>query len=258
MKQYSGFDNSFGLAGKVAMITGAAQDIGRAIAELFAEKGADLILVDLQSSVTDLAKTLRAGGRKTLPLIVDLTSSDQIDRAVEDAVRAFDHIDILVNNAGVVFLDDAETISEADWDRTMAVNLKAPFMLSQRVAREMIRSGNGGKIVNMASQAAVIALERHVAYCSSKAAVVGMTKVLAVEWAKHNISVNSMSPTVVLTELGKKAWAGAVGDAMKQKIPAGRFGYPEEIAAAALYLCSQAADLITGSNLVIDGGYSIQ
>lgn len=256
--EYHGFDKDFGLGGKVAMITGAAQGIGRAIAELFAEKGADLILVDRQPSVAELAKTLRAGSRRTLPLLCDLTKTDEIDRALADSIRELGKIDILINNAGVVFLDEAENLAEEQWDTTMAVNLKAPFMLSQRVAREMIRSGTGGKIVNMASQAAVIALDRHVAYCASKAAIVGMTKVLAVEWAKHNITINSISPTVVLTELGKKAWAGEVGEAMKKKIPAGRFGYPEEIAAAALYLCSAAADLVTGSNLVIDGGYSVQ
>ncbi len=256
--EYRGYDKSFGLDGKVALITGAAQGIGRAIAQLFAEKGADLVLVDLQDDVKEFAREIEKKGRRTLALTGDLTKSVDINRFVDEAVKEFGGVDILVNNAGVVFLEDAEKLSESYWDKTMAVNLKAPFMLAQRVGQEMIRAGRGGKIVNMASQAAVIALDKHVAYCTSKAGIVGMTKVLAMEWAEFNITVNSISPTVVLTELGKKAWAGEVGEAMKKKIPVGRFGYPEEIAAAALYLCSQAADLVNGANLVIDGGYSIQ
>lgn len=256
--EYNGFDTNFGLSGKIAMITGAAQGIGRAIAKMFAEKGADLVLVDLQAEIQEFAAEIREAGREAVGLTGDLTKTADIDRFVEQALDTFGRIDILVNNAGVVYLDEAEKLAEGDWDKTMAVNLKAPFMLAQRVGREMIRSGRGGKIVNMASQAAVVALDRHVAYCVSKAGIVGMTKVLAMEWAEYGITVNCISPTVVLTELGKKAWSGEVGEAMKRKIPAGRFGHPDEIAAAALYLCSQAADLVNGANLVIDGGYSIQ
>lgn len=255
---YKGLDTDFGLSGKVAMITGAAQGIGMAIAKMFAAKGADLVLVDLQEDVLEFAAEIRETGRETLGLTGDLTKTADIDMFMERALEVFGRVDILVNNAGVVYLDDAEKLAESDWDKTMAVNLKAPFMLAQRAGREMIRSGRGGKIVNMASQAAVVALDKHIAYCVSKAGIVGMTKVLAMEWAEYGITVNCISPTVVLTELGKKAWAGEVGEVMKKKIPTGRFGHPDEIAAAALYLCSQAADLVNGANLVIDGGYSIQ
>ena len=138
----------------------------------------------------------------------------------------------------------------------MAINLKAPFLLSQEVGRRMITAG-GGKIINIASQAAVIALDRHVAYCASKAGLIGMTRVLALEWVEYGITVNAISPTIVLTELGKKAWAGRVGEDMKRRIPVGRFAQPEEVAAAALFLASAAADMITGENLIIDGGYTI-
>ena len=164
---------------------------------------------------------------------------------------------ILVNCAGVVFLDDAENLSDEYWDTTIAVNLKAPFVLSQLTARQMIKQ-KSGCIINIASQAGFIALDKHIAYTASKAAIIGITKVMAAEWAEYGIRVNAISPTVILTELGKKAWAGAVGDAMKKKIPAGRFGYPEEVAACAVFLASDAAGMITGSNLVIDGGYTIQ
>ena len=181
----------------------------------------------------------------------------QIQTAVASAEKHTGKIDILVNNAGVALLDMADAVTEARWDATMAINLKAPFFLSQAVARVMARQGRG-RIINLASQASVIALERHVAYCASKAAMVSMTEVLAVEWAASGITVNAVSPTVVETALGKQAWAGEVGVAMKKKIPVGRFAQPEEIASAILYLASEHAGIMTGSNVIIDGGYTIQ
>lgn len=255
--EYKGFNKDFALNRKVALITGAARGIGKAISDLFAEKGADIILVDLSDEVVEAAESVAAYGVKTLPLVADLSQKEKIDRVVAESIRKFGKIDILVNCAGVCFLDDAENLSLQYWDKTISINLNVPFMLSQAVGKEMIKA-RAGKIINIASQAGVIALDKHAAYCASKAGLIGMTKVLAVEWAEYNINVNAISPTVILTELGKKAWQGEVGETMKKKIPVGRFGYPEEVAAAALYLASGASDLITGSNLVIDGGYSIQ
>lgn len=255
--EYKGFDKSFSLEGKVAMVTGAAQGIGKAIAEMYAEKGADLVLVDLKADVSATEDVVKGFGRKAVSVVADLTKTDQINGAVAQAISTFGRIDILANNAGVVFLDDAENLSEDEWDKTMAVNLKAVFMVAQAVGREMIKAGSG-KIVNMASQAGLVALDNHVAYCASKAGVIAITRNLALEWGQFNINVNSISPTVILTELGKKAWAGEVGEAMKKLIPAGRFGYPEEVAGVALFLASDAANLITGENIVIDGGYTIK
>ncbi|MHB8065308.1 MAG: GolD/DthD family dehydrogenase, partial [Ruminiclostridium sp.] len=240
---FKGFETSFELKGKVAMITGAASGIGKAIVELYAEKGADIILVDLLDGVYEVAKSLSKFNVATLPLAVDLTEKKNIEMVVEESIKKFGKIDILVNCAGVVFLDDAENLSEQYWDKTMLINLKVPFLLSQQVGKEMIKK-NCGKIINMASQAGIIALDNHVAYTSSKAAIIGMTKVLAIEWAEFNINVNAISPTVILTDLGKKAWAGEVGEVMKKKIPGKRFGYPEEVAAAALYLACGASDLM--------------
>jgi len=251
-----GFDAGFGLTGKVALITGAAQGIGRAIADLYAERGARLVLVDMSEAVHDVSLLLETGGAEVLPVAADLTAKGSIAQVVDEALAEYGQIDILVNNAGVALLDEAERLSEEWWDKTISVNLTVPFLLSQQVARAMI-TARRGKIVNIASQASVIALDRHVAYCASKAGLVGMTKVLAVEWAEYGITVNAISPTVVLTELGKAAWAGEVGEAMKKKIPVGRFARPEEIATAALFLASEAADMITGENLIIDGGYTI-
>jgi NAD(P)-dependent dehydrogenase (short-subunit alcohol dehydrogenase family) len=256
LMDYVGYDKNFSLEGRVALITGAAKGIGKAIAVLFAEKGAGIILVDLLEDVEELASEISKLGREVLPLVADITKKDEVKRVTEEGIKKFGKIDILVNNAGVALTDDAENLSEDIWDKTMAINLKAPFLMSQSVGREMIKRG-GGKIINLASQASIVALDRHLAYCSSKAGIVGLTKVLASEWAEFNINVNAISPTVTLTELGKRVWAGDVGEAMKKKIPVGRFAYPEEIAAVALYLASDAANMITGENLVIDGGYTI-
>ena len=254
---FQGIDKNFSLTNKVALITGGAAGIGKAIAELFGEKGAKLVLIDKSESVSDTERELSSRGIETLGIATDITVRENIERFVAQASERFGTIDILVNNAGVVFLAPAEELTDQAWDVTMSVNLKAPFMVTQIVGRKMIAQ-KSGKIINLASQAGIVALDKHLAYCASKAAIISFTKVLAYEWGRYNINVNAISPTVVLTELGKKAWAGEVGEAFKAKIPLGRFAYPEEIAAAALYLASTAADMISGENLVIDGGYTIQ
>jgi len=247
----------FSLNGRVALVTGAAQGIGKAIALLFAEKGADLALLDLKEEVEQVVREVKNFGRRALPIVADLTDFRCLPQAVSKAFEFFGSIDILVNNAGISFLDDAENLPEEHWDKTLAVNLKAPFLLSQLVGREMIKR-RSGKIINIASQAGIVALDKHVAYCVSKAGLISMTKVLALEWGEFNITVNAIAPTVVLTEMAEKAWAGEIGEAMKEKIPLHRFALPQEVAAAALFLASDAANMITGETLVIDGGYTIQ
>jgi len=252
---FQGYDKNFSLTGKSALITGGAAGIGKAIASLYYDKGANLILADVSSSVHETAKDFDPS--RVEAVVGDITLASDREAAVQAGLKRFGKIDILVNNAGLAFLDSALEVSEDRWDKTLNLNLKVPLFLSQRIAHEMIRQG-GGKIVNLASQAGMIALDKHVAYMASKAGIIGITKVMAYEWARHNIQVNAISPTVTLTELGKKAWAGEVGEEFRKKVPAGRFAYPEEIAACALFLASSAADMITGSNLVIDGGYTIQ
>ncbi|MBC6296095.1 D-threitol dehydrogenase [Listeria sp. FSL L7-1517] len=252
---FKGFDKDFNITDKVAVVTGAASGIGKAMAELFSEKGAYVVLLDIKEDVKDVAAKINPS--RTLALQVDITKKENIENAVAEIKKVYPKIDILANSAGVALLEKAEDLPEEYWDKTMELNLKGSFLMAQIIGREMIATG-GGKIVNMASQASVIALDKHVAYCASKAAIVSMTQVLAMEWAPYNINVNAISPTVILTELGKKAWAGQVGEDMKKLIPAGRFGYPEEVAACALFLVSDAASLITGENLIIDGGYTIK
>ncbi|MBC2126059.1 SDR family oxidoreductase [Listeria innocua] len=252
---FKGFDKDFNITDKVAVVTGAASGIGKAMAELFSEKGAYVVLLDIKEDVKDVAVQINPS--RTLALQVDITKKENIEKVVAEIKKVYPKIDILANSAGVALLEKAEDLPEEYWDKTMELNLKGSFLMAQIIGREMIATG-GGKIVNMASQASVIALDKHVAYCASKAAIVSMTQVLAMEWAPYNINVNAISPTVILTELGKKAWAGQVGEDMKKLIPAGRFGYPEEVAACALFLVSDAASLITGENLIIDGGYTIK
>ncbi|ENX5354428.1 SDR family oxidoreductase [Listeria monocytogenes] len=252
---FKGFDKDFNITDKVAVVTGAASGIGKAMAELFSEKGAYVVLLDIKEDVKDVAAKINPS--RTLALQVDITKKENIEKVVAEIKKVYPKIDILANSAGVALLEKAEYLPEEYWDKTMELNLKGSFLMAQIIGREMIATG-GGKIVNMASQASVIALDKHVAYCASKAAIVSMTQVLAMEWAPYNINVNAISPTVILTELGKKAWAGQVGEDMKKLIPAGRFGYPEEVAACALFLVSDAASLITGENLIIDGGYTIK
>ena len=252
---FKGYDTNFSLDDKVALITGGAAGIGFAIASLYHAKGAKIILADLSPTVREAAE--RLGSDRMEPVVGDVTLAADREKVVQAGLKKFGKIDILVNNAGLALLELAVEVKESSWDKTLDLNLRVPFFLSQLVGREMIKQGSG-KIVNIASQAGMIALERHVAYMASKAAIIGITKVLAVEWAKHNVQVNAISPTVTLTELGKKAWAGEVGEEFKRKLPAGRFADPDEIAACALFLASDAANMITGSNLVIDGGYTIQ
>ena len=196
-------------------------------------------------------------GPDHLGCAVDLLDGPLAASTVADVAARFGRIDILVNNAGVALLCRAEGVAEADWDLTLAVNLKAPFTLSQLVGRRMLERGYG-RIVNIASQAALVALEEHVAYCASKAAIVSMTRVLALEWGPRGVNVNAISPTVVDTDLGRKAWAGEKGIAFRRRIPTGRFARPDEIAMAAVFLVSGAAAMINGENLVVDGGYTIQ
>ena len=247
------FEAAFDFTGQVAVVTGGASGIGRAIAMALAGRGALVAVVDKAGADAAVAGLPGAGH---LACAVDLLDSASLEPMVGQVARLFGRIDILVNNAGVVRLDPAETLSAADWDLTLAVNLRAPFLLVQLVGRRMLAAG-GGRIINIASQAAVVALDQHVAYCASKAAIVSMTRTLALEWGPRGINTNAISPTVVDTELGRAAWAGEKGQAMRAKIPSGRFARPEEVALAALFLASGAAAMINGENLVVDGGYTI-
>jgi len=252
---YRGADADFSLKGKTAIITGGAAGIGFATAEFFAEKGVNLVLADLNENADAAAKKL---GARNIGLSGNVCDAAYRGRLIEAGAKAFGKVDILVNSAGIVALEKAESISEDFWNRTININLTASFMMAQAFGSYLIGNKIPGTIVNIASQAGSIALDKHVAYCASKGGIIAMTKVLALEWGKHGIRVNCVSPTVVLTELGHKAWDGPVGDAFKKEIPAERFAEPDEIAGIISFLCSDAAAMITGHDLLVDGGYTIK
>ncbi len=255
MLKYYGADAAYDLSGKTAIITGGAAGIGHATAEFFAKKGVHLVLADLNPKVDEIAKAIASDA---IGVSKDATKGEDRQAILDAALKAFGQVDILVNCAGIVALEKAELISESDWDKTMNVNLKATFMMAQMMGKYYIDHKVNGCIVNMASQAGVIALDKHVAYCASKGAIIAMTKVMAMEWGQYGIRVNAVSPTVVLTELGHKAWDGPVGDAFKEEMPSKRFAEPDEIAGTIAFLCSNAAGIITGHNLLVDGGYTIK
>jgi NAD(P)-dependent dehydrogenase (short-subunit alcohol dehydrogenase family) len=253
MINYYGADTDFTLAGKTAIITGGAAGIGFATAKFFAAKGVNLVIADLSPDADKIAKSL---GENNIGVSGDVCDGEYRKAVIAKAAEAFGGMDILVNSAGIVRLEKAELISEADWDKTIDVNLKGSFMMAQAFGKRLIDSGKPGCIVNIASQAGVIGLDKHVAYCASKGALISMTQVMALEWGRYGIRVNCVSPTVVLTELGHKAWDGPAGDAFKAEMPAERFAEPDEIAGTIAFLCSNTAAMITGHNLLIDGGYT--
>jgi NAD(P)-dependent dehydrogenase (short-subunit alcohol dehydrogenase family) len=262
--KFGGFDTNYSLAGKTAFVTGAAIGIGKIIAELMSEKGAQLVLMDKSDSVHAVEKAIVAAGRRAISMQGDVTKMNEVESVIRKGMEAFGRIDVLVNNAAIVTIDDVEHTKIADWNRTLAVNLTAPFQISQAVGKEMIRDGKGGKIINIASQAAIIALPSQVAYCSSKAALVHMSKVMAAEWAKHNITVNCVSPTFVYTDTSWKKWAidqshelNEEGERLRKMVPRGRFVDPMEVAGIVIFFASDAANMITGANLIIDGGLTI-
>ena len=237
------------------MITGGVSGIGAAIGDVFADAGARIVVVDLDAAAS--ARRADELGRGAVGVGCDVSDPASVEAAVARAIDAVGRVDVLVNSAGIVDLAPAEDLSTGAWNRTLAVNLSGTFFMSQAVGRHMLEAGRG-KIINLASQAASVGLLEHAAYCASKAGVVGLTKVLATEWAGRGVTANTISPTVVLTELGKKAWAGEKGEAAKREIPVGRFALPREVAGAALFLASGASDMVNGADLVVDGGYTIR
>jgi D-threitol dehydrogenase (NAD+) len=248
-------DKVFSFNKKIIVVTGGASGIGEAISKAFAAQGATVAVVDLEESkAMKIAEELGNSSRGFACDVANYESVNNVAAAIQDVYKI---VDVLVNSAGIVALAPAENLSLDTWNRTININLSGTFFMSQAIGKLMLSQGSG-KIVNMASQAASIALDEHAAYCASKFGVLGITKVLASEWAGRGINVNSISPTVVLTELGKKAWDGPKGDALKKLIPTGRFALPEEIAASALFLSSSAADMINGADLLVDGGYTIR
>ncbi|MFL6305341.1 MAG: SDR family NAD(P)-dependent oxidoreductase [Candidatus Sulfotelmatobacter sp.] len=248
----------FDLTGQVALVTGAARGLGRAISLALANAGADVAL-GLRDVNTggELATEIEALGRRALPLQMDMTQLDQVSRAVEHTTAQFRSLDILVNNAGVAPENAAEDVREQDFDLTLAINLKGTFFASQAAGRLMIRQ-NRGCIINMSSQAGFVALPTESIYCMTKAAIAHLTKCLAVEWGKYNIRVNAVAPTFIRTPGTESVLADpAFRNDVTERIAAlHRIGEPMDVAGSVVFLASPAASMITGHTLLIDGGWT--
>ena len=246
----------FGLKGRTAIITGATSGIGNCTADYFLSQGANVVMSGRNPKVEEMAREM--GGEKAIGVRGDVCDREHREALIRTAEEVFGGADILVNCAGITLLGNAEELSEEDWNKVIEVNLTANFLMAQAFGKYLIDHQIRGCIVNVASQGGVIALKRHAAYCASKGGVIMMTKVLALEWGEYGIRVNAVSPTVVMTAMGHQAWDGPHGEALKKEMPSGRFAEPEEVASVIAYLCSPGASMITGHNLIIDGGYTIK
>jgi NAD(P)-dependent dehydrogenase (short-subunit alcohol dehydrogenase family) len=250
----------FRLDGKRALITGATKGIGADIARTFAAAGATLVLSGRDEAELAAARTALADefGAEIDTAAVDLAHPDGPGRLAELAVAAFGGLDILVNNAGISHPQPVIDTDPELFDVTMAVNLRAPALLAAAVGKAMVHQGTGGSIITVASAAALAPLPDHYAYCASKAGLVMATKVLARELGKHGIRANSVCPTVVLTDMGQRVWGEEAKAApMLARIPLGRFAVPREVSDTVLWLASDAAAMITGVDIAVDGGYTM-
>ena len=247
--------NPFSLEGKVALVTGGNVGLGQGIALALADAGADIASVALSDSDDTVGQAL-AKGRKAISISADLTSIEPVERVVKETLDAFGRIDILVNNAGLIRRADAVDFTEADWDLVMNINLKTVFFMSQAVARQFIKQGDGGKIINIASMLSFQGGIRVPSYTASKSGVAGLTKLMANEWAKHRITANAIAPGYFATANTHDLRQDPVRSAeILGRIPAGRWGDPSDLGGAAVFLASSASDYVQGAILPVDGGW---
>ena len=247
-----GWTDRFAISGKTALITGASSGIGAEIARVFTDAGAHVIASG--QSQNRLKALAEETGCKAIT--ADIATTGGCDSLLARALALSPKIDILVNSAGVALVGPVLEFAVDDWDRTMAINLRAPFLLAKGLSAQMINA-KAGKIINISSQTGVIALADHAAYAASKGGLNALTKSLMTELAPHNIQVNAICPTVVMTEMGREIWSPPEKSGpMIASTPLGRFGEPIEIADMALYLASPASDLVNGALMMIEGGYS--
>jgi len=246
---------SFNLAGKVALVTGCNTGLGQAMAIALAEAGADVVGIN-RSAPTDAEKAVKAAGRKFFDLRADVGQTDKLAGLVKEAVDLAGRIDILVNNAGIIRRNDSIDFTEKDWDDVIDVNLKSVFFLSQAAAKQFILQGQGGKIINIASMLSFQGGIRVPSYTSSKSGVLGLTKIMANEWAKHGINVNAIAPGYMDTNNTEAIRADAQRNAeILGRIPAGRWGQPEDMAGPVVFLASQASNYLQGHTMAVDGGW---
>jgi len=248
---------SFDISGQVALVTGASRGIGRDLVLALAAAGARVAAgARNPAGAEDVVREAVDGGGEAAAVEMDLTDRASIDRAVNGTVDRFGRIDILVNNAGLGTNHDALDATEEEWDELFAVNVRGLFFACQSAGRHMVAQRHG-RIVNMASQAGLVGIPRHAAYSASKGAVIALTKVLALEWSPFGVTVNAVAPTFIRTpgtaeRLDRPEFLADV----LERIPAGRVGTTTDVAAAVIYLASPAASLVTGTTLVVDGGWT--
>jgi len=247
--------NSFDLTGKVAIVTGSNAGLGAGMAVALATAGCDIVGV----SRADAGKTpahVEATGRRFADVRADLASIAPVDDIVRAAVEAFGRVDVLVNNAGIIRRKDALDFSEDDWDAVMDVNLKSVFFLSQAVARQFVKQASGGKIINVASMLSFQGGIRVASYTASKSGVLGLTRLLANEWAAQGINVNAIAPGYMATANTAALRGNAQrNDEIVGRIPAGRWGTPADLAGPVVFLASSASDYVHGHTLAVDGGW---
>lgn len=247
--------DAFSLQAKVALVTGCDTGLGQGMAVGLAQAGCDIVGVNIVEP-TETIEKITALGRRFLSLTADLRDTSVIPDVVKRASTEFGHIDILVNNAGIIRRQDALEFSEKDWDDVMNLNIKTVFFMSQAVAHQFIAQGKGGKIINIASMLSFQGGIRVPSYTASKSAVMGVTRLLANEWAKHKINVNAIAPGYMATNNTQQLRADeARSEEILGRIPAGRWGLPEDLMGPAVFLASPASDYINGYTIAVDGGW---
>jgi len=250
-------EDLFKLTNKVAIITGGMGALGRAIAISLATFGADIVIADkVVKGVEQIKKEFADLNKKPFFIKADVSNLTDVNNMVKETLNKFGKIDILVNNAGITKRGPALTMDEGDWNKVIDVNLKGVFLCSQTVGKEMKRQKKG-KIINVASILGQIGISNTLPYCASKGGVIQITKALAIEWAKYNINVNAIAPTFFDTPLTKPflKQGEELYNYTMERIPLGRFGKPEDLAGAIVFLASNASDFITGHILNVDGGW---
>ncbi|HCN03523.1 MULTISPECIES: 2-dehydro-3-deoxy-D-gluconate 5-dehydrogenase KduD [Pantoea] len=247
--------NAFSLQDKIAVVSGCNTGLGQAMALGLAEAGCNIVGIN-QVEPDETIKQVTALGRRFLSLKADLRNIDAIPALLDSAIAYFDRIDILVNNAGMIRREDAINFSEQDWDDVMDLNIKSLFFMSQAAARHFIAQGNGGKIINIASMLSFQGGIRVPSYTASKSGVMGITRLLANEWAKHRINVNAIAPGYMATDNTQQLRADAKRSAeILDRIPAGRWGKPEDLMGPVVFLASRASDYMNGYTIAVDGGW---
>lgn len=248
-------ENLFNLNGKVAIVTGTSRGLGKAMAIALAKSGANIVGVGV-SDMSETKEEIQKVGRQFLEIKADLTNTKSVDKIVSETVKKFGGIDILVNNSGTIRREDAINYKEKDWDDILSLNLKTLFFLSQKVAKQFMKQETGGKIINIASMLSFQGGIRVPAYTASKSGVMGLTKALANEWAKYNINVNAIAPGYMATDNTKQIREDEKrSQEILDRIPAGRWGTPEDLAGTVVFLASKASDYVNGHTLAVDGGW---